>query len=189
MDLPGFSLDLAALEETKRPDPQETYDLLILGGGPAALAAAVYAARKMLKVVLITRDFGGQVGDTSVVENYLGFQTITGQELVNRFVEHVKKFEVPVAEGETIAEVRKDDGLFGVLLESGSAYSARTVIAALGKRHRKLVVDCHCRTSVAGLFGAGDITTVPYDQIVISAGEGAKAALSAYDFMVRQGML
>ena len=53
----------------------------------------------------------------------------------------------------------------------------------------ELVVDCHCRTNVAGLFGAGDVTTVPYKQIVVSAGEGAKAALSAYDYLSGRGEL
>jgi len=53
----------------------------------------------------------------------------------------------------------------------------------------ELIVDCHCRTNIEGLFGAGDITTVPYDQIVISAGEGAKAALAAYDYLVGKGVV
>ncbi len=49
----------------------------------------------------------------------------------------------------------------------------------------ELIMDCHCRTSVPGLFGAGDVTTVPHKQIIISAGEDAKAALSAYEYLVR----
>ena len=53
----------------------------------------------------------------------------------------------------------------------------------------ELIVDCHCRTNVEGLFGAGDVTTVPFKQIIISAGEGAKAALSAYNYLTMQGLL
>jgi alkyl hydroperoxide reductase subunit F len=53
----------------------------------------------------------------------------------------------------------------------------------------ELVIDSHCRTSVEGLFGAGDATTVPYNQIVISAGEGAKAALAAYDYLLKKGLI
>ena len=55
--------------------------------------------------------------------------------------------------------------------------------------HQEVVVDCFCRTSLEGLYAAGDVTTVPHKQIVISAGEGAKAALSAYDYLTRRGMI
>ncbi len=61
-------------------------------------------------------------------------------------------------------------------------------LARLNER-KGLVVDLGCRTSVEGLFGAGDVTTVPYKQIVISAGEGAKAALAAYDYLAGLGLL
>ena len=90
MELPGFTLDLAALEETKKLDEGEVYDLLILGGGPAAFSAVIYGARKMLKLGLISRDLGGQMADTSEIENYIGFQSITGQELTDKFHEHMK---------------------------------------------------------------------------------------------------
>jgi len=55
--------------------------------------------------------------------------------------------------------------------------------------HGEIIVDCSCRTSVEGLFGAGDVTTVPHKQIVISAGEGAKAALSAYDYLINKSVI
>jgi len=55
--------------------------------------------------------------------------------------------------------------------------------------HGEVIVDCSCRTSVEGLFGAGDVTTVPHKQIVIAAGEGAKAALSAYDYLINKSLL
>jgi len=53
----------------------------------------------------------------------------------------------------------------------------------------EVIVDCSCRTSVEGLYGAGDVTTVPHKQIVIAAGEGAKAALSAYDYLIKNSLL
>ncbi len=324
MEPPVFSFDVMSLGETIRPDSSVVYDVLILGGGPAALSAAIYCSRKMMKSALVTHGFGGQMMDTSEVENYLGFQALSGKELADRFVEHVKKFDIPVAEGEKITSVRKEMDTFEVILQNGVIFRGRTVIYALGKNHRKLgvpgenelmgkgvvfcavcdapfyaakkvvivgggnsaltaaidllkvgaeiilinyahgwqgdaillkaiqnrnvlmldhhsvlrvdgenqvtavrvrdhgsgeekifpcdgvfveiglvantdpirqlaklnsagdlIVDCRCQTSVVGLFGAGDATTVPYNQIVISAGEGAKAALSSYDFLLR----
>lgn len=329
MDFPGFSLDLAALKATRQVDPAATYDLLILGGGPAAMSALIYAARKMLNLALITRDFGGQLLETSEVENWLGDQSINAKDLLARFEEHVKSFNLAVSPETGVSAVEKDGARFRLLAEDGRIFSGHTVIVATGMRHRSLgvpgekelvgrgvaycatcdaplfkgkkvvvagggnsafttaldlikvgaeitmlsrkpgwpadeamqtrvrrhpgvtlldnhlvirvegrdrlqavvvkgreggeekripadglfveiglipnsapvkgladlneqgeiMVDGACRTSVPGLFAAGDVTTVPHKQIVISAGEGAKAALSAYEYLVKKNLV
>jgi len=329
MDFPTFSLDTSLLEKGREPEPKITYDLLIIGGGPAAMSAAVYAARKMINLAIITKDLGGQIRETSEVENWLGFQSINAKDLADSFEEHVKGFDIPVSLGTSIAEVKKEGDTFKVLTDDSKMYSSRTLIMATGKRHRPLnvpgekellgrgvaycatcdapffkgkkvviagggnsafttavdllkvgaevtlvnfikgwqadeflqerikqtgkvslldyhqivkiegkdsvtgvvvknrendsekklrangvfieigllpnnepiknlvalnehgeiIIDCTCRTSVEGLFGAGDVTTVPHKQIVISAGEGAKAALSAYDYLINKSVI
>jgi alkyl hydroperoxide reductase subunit F len=329
MDFPEFSFDTSLLEEAREPGPEVTYDLLILGGGPAAMSAAVYAARKMMNLAIITKDFGGQVRETSEIENWLGFQSINAKDLADRFEEHVKSFDIAVSLGTATTEVSKEADTFRVLMDDGRTYSSRTLILATGKRHRPLnvpgekelvgrgvaycatcdapffkgkkvvvagggnsafttavdllkveaevalvnfikgwqadealqervkrignvslldyhqvvriegkdavtavavrnrendkedrldangvfveigllpnnepvknivalnehgevIVDCSCKTSVEGLFGAGDVTTVPHKQIVIAAGEGAKAALSAYDYLINKSLI
>ena len=329
MDFPAFSLDTSLLEKSKEPAPEVTYDLLILGGGPAAMSAAVYAARKMMNLAIITKDFGGQIRETSEVENWLGFQSINAKDLADSFEEHVKGFDIPVSLGASITEVKREADAFKVRTDDGKIYSSRTLIIATGKRHRPLnvpgekdlvgrgvaycatcdapffkgkkvvvagggnsafttavdllkvgaevivvnfikgwqadealqqrakqtgkvslldyhqvvriegkdrvtgvviknrenekeekinangvfveigllpnnepvknlvelneqgevIVDCSCRTSIEGLFGAGDVTTVPHKQIVISAGEGAKAALSVYNYLINKSLI
>jgi alkyl hydroperoxide reductase subunit F len=329
VDFPTFTLDTALLAEAKEPEADLTYDLLILGGGPAAMSAAVYAARKMLTIALLTRDFGGQIRETSEVENWLGFQNINAKDLADSFEEHVKSFSIPIGLGTVISEVTKQEDTFRVSADNGSVYSGRTLILATGKRHRPLnvpgekelvgrgvaycatcdaplykgkkvvvagggnsafttamdlikveaevtlvnflrgwqadevlqnrmkqgekltfldyhqvtkiegeqrvtgvvvksretdveqtleangifvevgllpnndmvkdlvelndqgevIVDYMCRTSVEGLYGAGDVTTVPHKQIVIAAGEGAKAALSAYSYLINKSLI
>jgi len=140
MDFPSFSLDTSLLEEATEPDPEITYDLLILGGGPAAMSAAVYAARKMMNLAIITKDFGGQVRETSEVENWLGFQSINAKDLADSFEEHVKSFDIPVSLGRAITEVKKQGDTFRVSTDDGTVYSSRTVILSTGKRHRPLNV-------------------------------------------------
>ena len=329
MDFPTFSLDTSFLEQAKEPGLDVIYDLLILGGGPAAMSAAVYAARKMMKLAIITKDFGGQVRETSEVENWMGFQSINAKDLADMFEEHVKSFDIPVSLGPATTECKKEADTFRVQTEDGRVFSSRSVIVATGKRHRwlevpgekelagrgvaycatcdapffkgkrvvvagggnsafttavdllkvgaevtlvnfikgwqadaalqarlkqtdqvslldhhqvvriegkdrvtgvvvkdrendredkldadgifveiglipnsesvkdlvelneqgEVIVDCSCRTSVEGLYGAGDVTTVPHKQIVIAAGEGAKAALSAYDYLIKNSLL
>ncbi|MBW1888313.1 MAG: NAD(P)-binding domain-containing protein, partial [Deltaproteobacteria bacterium] len=140
MEFPGFTLDTSLFEETKEPLAGSVYDLIIVGGGPAAMSAAVYAARKMMNFALFTKDFGGQVRETSEIENWLGFQSIKARDLVDKFEEHVKSFDIPVSRGPLVAEIKKDDNIFEIRTDKGEIYLSHTVILATGKRHRFLNV-------------------------------------------------
>jgi len=324
-----FSLDESFLAETTEPSRETVHDCLILGGGPASMSAAVYCARKALNCAIIAKDFGGQVSETSEVENWLGFQSVNGRDLVAMFQDHVNSFHLPVKTGAGVTGITRVQNLFLVETDGGLTYKGRTVIVATGKRHRALnvpgereltghgvaycatcdapffrdkavvvagggnsafttafdlvrvdasvtlvnfqegwnadpvlidrvrsagevtlldnhqviaiegsetvesvrvknrdtdleqrldtagifieiglvsntgfirdlvelndqgeiIIDCACRTSVGGFFAAGDVTTVPHKQIVIAAGEGAKAALSAYDYLLKKGLV
>ncbi len=325
MDL-NLNIGAFSMEHRTVPlDQSVLYDVLIVGGGPAAMTAAVYCMRKGVKTGFITKDIGGQVGETSGIENYLGYKYIEGHELVNKFSEQVKQFEIAFKEGATVTKIIQGNNK-NVVLETGEKYVAKAVIIATGNRWKKLnvpgedahigkgvafcticdapffvgkkvvvvgggnsgvegaidlakvakevtvvqflekltadkilidklskyanvtilymhevkeilgnglvnevvvvdrktrkentlkidgifiqiglspnsdmvkgvvdinergeiAVDCACRTSAEGIFAAGDVTSVPYKQIIIAAGEGAKAALSACDYVLRK---
>jgi alkyl hydroperoxide reductase subunit F len=116
------------------------YELIIIGGGPAGLAASVYAARKRLKTLLVAGDIGGQVNLTRGVENYLGYQLIPGHELISRFKEQVDKFPIDQKIGYKISGLVKVDGGFEAVTENGEQFSARAILIATGKRSRRLNV-------------------------------------------------
>jgi len=299
-------------------------DVAIIGGGPAGLTAAVYLARKKRPVAVITKELGGQVAWTLGIENYMGYQYITGKELTDKFVEQVQQFPIPVVTDEVVNVKVGKDG-FTIVTAGGRSIDARTVIVASGKNPRELgipdekkfvgkglsycatcdgplfsgtdvavcgggnsavqaaidmsqisskvyivsrspwradavvvdranairnlekrtgyvvvgivgeksveglkvkekatgkeevipvkgvfvevgldpntrflkglvdlneygevIVDCMCQTKVPGLYAAGDVTMVHEKQIVVAAGEGAKAALSAHEYLMRK---
>ncbi len=116
------------------------YQLLIIGGGPAGLAASVYAARKQLKTLLVSVDIGGQVNTTWGVENYLGYQFIEGPELIDRFQTQVSQFPIDQKIGEKVSRLEKTADGFAATTGSGESYPAKAVILATGKRPRKLNV-------------------------------------------------
>ena len=116
------------------------YDLIIIGGGPAGLAAAVYAARKQLNTLLVSVDIGGQINTTLGIENYLGYQFIEGPELIGKFQTQVSQFPIDQKIGERVTRVSRSDGRFRVQTESGSKYEGRAVVYAAGKRSKKLGV-------------------------------------------------
>jgi len=116
------------------------YSLMVIGGGPAGLAAAVYAARKQLNAVLITQDIGGQMNWTLGIENYLGYQFIEAPELINKFQSQVDQFPLDQKIGDKVSKVVKVDGGFEAVLENGSKYQAQAVIVATGKKPRMLNV-------------------------------------------------
>ena len=312
-------------EETRRVQVEEgkRYDLVIIGAGPAGMTAAVYAARKKLDTVVISKDVGGQTVLASGVETYMGYQYISGAELMLKFEEQVRQFPIPFAIGEEIATLTVEDGTFAIRTAQGKTFRAKAVIIASGRRARALnvpgerallgrgvsycatcdaplfreravavigsgnpaltavneltnyarkiysivrdsvkadpilvekaertgkveflagyavkeikgkdrvedivitqtagdkevelavggifieigsvpntefaadvvtltalkeiEVDCNCKTNIPGLFAAGDATNAPDKQIIVAAGEGAKAALSAYRYLV-----
>jgi NADH-dependent peroxiredoxin subunit F len=301
------------------------HDIIIVGGGPAGLTAAVYAARKMLDVLLITQNIGGQALYSLDVENYMGYQFISRQDLMDRFEKQVEKYNVKKVFSD-VKSVEKINDAFITRSEKGDEYRGKTVIIATGKKSRTLnakgldrligrgvsycatcdaplfmdsdvavvgggnsaitaayeltsiarkvylvnrsalkadelylekirdarnierfvgyelvevtgddvlnsamlrnlsdgssvtlpvagifieiglipnsavvkglvslnkndeiIVSCDCSTSLPGVFAAGDVTTVPEKQIIVAAGEGAKAAISAYKYLLKEG--
>jgi alkyl hydroperoxide reductase subunit F len=320
----GAATRAAAQIKAKAP-----FDVLIVGGGPAGAAAAIYAARKGIRTGIATSRFGGQVLDTMGIENFISVGHTEGPRLVAQLEQHVRDYDVDVMnlqQAEKLVPATSPNGLTEVRLESGASLFAKTVILATGARWRQMNVpgedayrnkgvaycphcdgplykgkrtavigggnsgveaaidlagivshvtliefdhqlradevlqrklrslsnvtvltsalttevhgdgekvtaltykdrntdalhtvelegifvqiglvpntewlkgdialsprgeieiDSHCATSIPGVFAAGDVTTVPFKQIIISMGEGSKAALSAFDHLIR----
>ena len=130
----GFSLG----EVTTTTKLKEEYDVVIVGGGPAGLAAGLYAGRSMLRTAVISKEFGGQVLDAHLVENYPGFLSIKGSELMEKFKEHAEKFGAEMVQAEVLS-IRKEGEWFIVETSAGTT-RARTLIYATGSVHRKLNV-------------------------------------------------
>ena len=319
----------AAARDAIKLSDKAAFDVLVVGGGPAGAAAAIYAARKGIRTGIVAERFGGQVMDTMAIENFISVKYTEGPKLVASLEEHVKEYEVDVMNLQRVAKVvpGSEDGttLAEVQLENGATLKSRTVIVATGARWREMnvpgeqefrgkgvaycphcdgplfkgkrvavigggnsgveaaidlagvvahvtllefaddlradavlqkklyslpnvtviksaqttevtgtdkvnglvyknrktdethridlegifvqigllpntdflkgtlelsrfgeiIVDAKGQTSVPGVFAAGDCTTVPYKQIIIAMGEGAKASLSAFDHLIR----
>ena len=329
MELPEIlaKIDTGAIaREAAKLDAKGTFDVLIVGGGPAGAAAAVYAARKGIVTGIAAERFGGQVLDTMGIENYISIKETDGPHFATALEQHVKAYEVDLMNLQRAESLALVDDLIEVKLKSGATLKSRTVILATGARwrnmnvpgeteyrnkgvtycphcdgplfkgkrvavigggnsgveaaidlaglvsnvtllefatelradavlqrklnslpnvtviknaqttevigdgnkvqgliykdrateaaqtlplegvfvqigllpntdwlkgtielskHGEIMVDSHGRTNVPGVFAAGDATTTPFKQIVIAAGEGSKAALSAFDYLIR----
>jgi alkyl hydroperoxide reductase subunit F len=144
-------------------------DVLVIGAGPAGMTAAVYCARKRLKVAIVTKDIGGQVAWTLGIENYMGFQYITGRELTEKFVEQVRQFPVPIVTDD-VTELRREGDRFVIRTAGERSIEARTVIIASGKRPKELGLKderrligrglSYCATCDAPLFAKLDVAVV-----------------------------
>ncbi|MAF20427.1 MAG: hypothetical protein CMI55_01970 [Parcubacteria group bacterium] len=114
------------------------YDLIIIGGGPAAVSAGIYAARKKLKVLLITKDWAGQMSKAALIENYPGIKEMSGFDLMNKFVEDLKKNELEIKQEEAVKEVKEiSKSELEVITDKGS-YQTKSIIVATGRRPKKL---------------------------------------------------
>ncbi|HLU79365.1 MAG TPA: alkyl hydroperoxide reductase subunit F [Burkholderiaceae bacterium] len=318
----------AASRKAEELSAKEPFDVLVVGGGPAGAAAAVYAARKGIRTGVVAERFGGQVLDTMSIENFISVKETEGPRFAAALEEHVKAYDVDIMNLQRAVKL-KPGKLVEIALENGGVLKSRSVILATGARWREvnvpgereyrnagvaycphcdgplfkgkrvavigggnsgveaaidlagivshvtliefsdvlradevlqrklrslpnveiimsaqtteihgdgkkvnglsyknrvtgelhridlegvfvqiglvpntewlkesvslsrfgeIEIDAKCQTSVPGVFAAGDATTVPYKQIIIAAGEGAKAALSAFDHLIRSSM-
>lgn len=111
------------------------YDSIIIGGGPAGLTAAIYAARYGLKVAVLAKDFG-QISKSPIVENYPGTESTTGMDLIMRFRKHLEKFKIPM-KTQTVLRVEKKPLGFNVVTDK-ETYETKTILLATGTYSRKL---------------------------------------------------
>ena len=119
---------------------EKIWDLIIIGGGPAGITAGIYAGRQKLKTLLITKNFGGQVAEKAVkIENYPGFEEISGQELIERFKKHLLKYDIPI-EIDEVKKITKEGQIFIVETVSQKKFNAFSVIVATGAEPRVLNV-------------------------------------------------
>jgi thioredoxin reductase (NADPH) len=120
-------------------DESRIRDVAIVGGGPAGLAAAVYAASEGLDAIVIEADFpGGQVGSSSKIENYIGFPTgVSGLELTRRAVVQAEKFGAQMMVGQRVVQVNCDRRPYKLSLENGGTVQARSIIIAAGAQYNK----------------------------------------------------
>lgn len=111
-----------------------------VGGGPAGLAAGVYAACKRLETLLVSSDIGGQINWTLGIENYLGYQFIEGPELIDKFQTQVSQYPIDQKIGEKVSRLEPVEGGFEAITEAGDKYQSRVVVLATGKRPGQLNV-------------------------------------------------
>ena len=129
-----------AAEKIKAKDP---FDVLVIGGGPAGAAAAIYAARKGIRTGIAAERFGGQVLDTMGIENFISVPHTEGPKLAAHLEQHVKEYDVDIMnlqKAEKLIPARTEGGLHEVRLENGASLKARTVILSTGARWRQMNV-------------------------------------------------
>lgn len=160
------------------------YDTIIIGGGPAGAAAAVYAARKRLWTLLITPDFGGQSMVSAGIENWIGEIAITGRELAEKLRKHVEaQKDVEIKTQEKVTTVKEGPKcIFEVETDKGATYWAKTLIVASGGRRKRLKVPNEDRLDGKGVAYCS-ICDAPFfqDQDVAVVGGGNSALETVID--------
>lgn len=117
---------------------EKLYDVIIIGTGPAGYTASIYLSRYKLSNLIIGKEPGGQISEAHLVENYPGFSSITGFDLMNKFKEHVEKFNPDMLTAEVRAIKKQKDGNFLVIDENHKEYQSKAVILATGMSYKKL---------------------------------------------------
>lgn len=137
----GFMMFNFQIEKPKTApvDYQTLYDFIALGLGPAGMNGALYAKRKGLKTLLVGYDLGGQLNNTSDVDNYLGLGNIDASDMIHKFNTHIKELEVPILSEVKVISIQKHEH-FEIALDNGETLKTKTLLYAFGGNPRKLGV-------------------------------------------------
>ena len=150
-----------------------SYDLIIIGGGPAAASAGVYAARKRLKTLLIASEFGGQSMVSGDIQNWIGTPHISGSDLAKSFKTHVMEYAgeiLEIKEGAWVNNIAGTAGNFSVTTDNGTMFQSRSVLIATGSKRRTLDIAgakefenkgvTYCASCDGLLFGGQEVVVV-----------------------------
>ncbi|MFH0855868.1 MAG: FAD-dependent oxidoreductase [Candidatus Omnitrophota bacterium] len=155
------------------------YDLIIVGAGPAGITASVYAARKRMDFLVITGDIGGQTAWSGDIENYTGYQFVTGPELVRKFEEHMRSYDANVREAEGVTEIKKEQEIITLKTNKEKEYRAKSIIIATGKRSKELGVPGEKEFKNRGVSYCATCDGPLFNDKVVAVIGGGNSALDA----------
>lgn len=160
------------------------YDLVIIGGATSGLTAGIYAARKKLNAIILTKEIGGQTLQTENIENFPGFENISGPDLIGKMKKQIQKYELPLMSGVEVKSISKTNDIFEIAANITDEIKTKSVIIATGKNPRRLNIPgekefenrgvVYCSTCDAPLFGG---------KTVVVAGGGNSGLNSAFDLL------
>lgn len=168
----------------READPERLYDAVIVGAGPAAMSAAIYAVRKNLDILVLGEEAGGQITGTARVENWLGVPEASGRELAAAFRRHMERYAVAERLGVQVTRIDRTPEGFRVVANPEAAFEGRTVIYCAGKRYRRLGVPGESRFLGRGIaFCATCDAPLFRDKAVAVVGGGNSAFTAARDLL------
>ena len=177
-----FDFDVTITPKKTPGDENKVWDFIVIGGGPAGINASLYAKRKGLETLIISKEMGGQLHNTTDVDNYLGYTRIEGKHLSKHFVDHLSSLEVPIYQDVVVESIIKENKVFAVSLSDETNLKAKTLLVATGGAPRKLNIPgekeftnkgvSYCTTCDAPFFK---------DKHVVVAGGGNSAAEAVLD--------
>ena len=165
--------------KAKSADPAHEYEVVIIGGGPAGISAALYAARKGLDVLLVSKGLGGQVNYTARVDNYLGVPEVSGAEMVEAFMDHAEAYAIAESLEAWAEKVQRVKDRFLVRMEDGAEYRAKSVIFCGGKEYKRLGVPGEERLMGKGIAFCATCDAPLYSGKKVAVVGGGNSAFTA----------
>lgn len=167
---------------------QSNHDVIIVGGGPAGLTAAMYAGRGMLDSVLIERGApGGELLNTELIEDYPGFESILGRDLAAKMTAHAKKFGANIVTDTVMSIRRGEDGMFDVVTQLDKTFRAPSVILTAGGSPNKLGVPGEAEYAGRGVSYCAVCDGAFFKGEVLAVVGGGDAAVEEADYLTRYG--
>ena len=158
------------------------YDTIIIGAGPAGMAAAIYASRREMNTLVMGKELGGQLVWASDIENYPGYKSINAFDLIQKLQDQVKSLGVSIKNVEVKKIEKQEDGTFKLFTEK-DIFEARTVIIAMGLSPRRLAIDGEERLSGKGVSYCANCDGPFYKDKVVSVVGGGNSALDAAEIL------
>ncbi len=162
-----------------------SYDLIVIGAGPAGMTASVYAARQKVNALLLSSEIGGQLNWTLGIENYMGYEFVEGAELVQKFEEQVKKFPIAMEIGKEVKSLLRTRNGFEAKTSDGSKFNGRVVLVCTGKRPRTLNVPGEERLRGRGVTYCGVCDGPVFMDMDVAVIGGGNSALEAAEAMTK----
>jgi len=159
-----------------------TYDTIIIGAGPAGITAGIYAARREMKTLIISKEVGGQMVWASEIENYPGFKKINNFDLINKMQEHVKSFGVEIKLTEVQKIQKEKDGNF-TLITTKERFKTKTIIIAIGLVPRRLAIPGEKKLNGKGVSYCANCDGPIYRDKIVGVVGGGNAALDAAEVL------